>query len=164
MSGVETALVEMDIIVQQWSNYPSAFVNRAMLRRMQLELKTKGNSIFDSDDKEIEMLFMDLGRAIHTSLPPSSPTAAVSPFQARILRTAYSHRAYLYLKAAESGVSLNGREKGELEELASHDFVAAAKYGDEVAKEMSVRTNPYAKMCGAIVKNALAEERKAMTG
>lgn len=44
------------------------------------------------------------------------------------------------------------------------DFASAARFGDEVAREMSVRTNPYAKMCGAIVKNALREERKDMLG
>jgi hypothetical protein len=93
-------------------------------------------------------------------LPASSPTAPVSEYQARILRTAYSHRAFLYLKASETGTTLRGLGKSELEELASGDFAAAARYGDEAAREMSVRTNPYAKMCGAIVKNALREERK----
>jgi len=81
-----------------------------------------------------------------------------------MLRTAYAHRAYLYLKATEAGVELHGMGKSELEELASADFAAAARFGDEVAREMSVRTNPYAKMCGAIVRNALAEERKEMLG
>lgn len=57
-----------------------------------------------------------------------------------------------------------GKGKSELEELASTDFASAARFGDEVAREMSVRTNPYAKMCGAIVKNALREERKDMIG
>lgn len=85
----------------------------------------------------------------------------MSEYQAKILRTAYSHRAYLYLKAAETGASLQGLEKSELEELASKDFAGAARYGDEVAREMSVRTNPYAKMCGAIVRNALKEEMSA---
>lgn len=78
-----------------------------------------------------------------------------------MLRTAYSHRAFLYLKASETGTELKGLGKSELEELASKDFAAAARFGDEAAREMSVRTNPYAKMCGAIVKNALREERKS---
>lgn len=53
-----------------------------------------------------------------------------------------------------------GMGKTELEEAASKDFSGAARFGDEVAREMSVRTNPYAKMCGAIVRNALKEERE----
>ena len=65
------------------------------------------------------------------------------------------------MKAVETETELNGLGKSELEELASKDFAAAARFGDEVAREMSVRTNPYAKMCGAIVRNALAEERKS---
>lgn len=77
------------------------------------------------------------------------------------MRTAYSHRAYLYLKAAETETRLQGLEKSELEELASKDFAGAARYGDEISREMSVRTNPYAKMCGAIVRNALKEEMSA---
>ena len=57
-----------------------------------------------------------------------------------------------------------GKGKSELEEMASRDFASAARFGDEVAREMSVRTNPYAKMCGAIVKNALREERGEVVG
>lgn len=165
MSEIDKSISEMDGIVATYPNYPSAYVNRAMLRRMRLESSlTSSQSIFSSPESEVEALFTDLGRAIHLSHPVSAPTAPVSPYQARILRTAYSHRAYLYLKAAETGTELRGLGKNELEELASKDFAAAARYGDEVAREMSVRTNPYAKMCGAIVRNALAEERKGERG
>jgi len=159
VATIDNALAQMDRAVEEWPNYPSAFVNRAMLQRMKLELE--GRNLFVASEEDIERLFTDLSRAIHLSLPSSSPTAPVSPYQARILRTTYSHRAYLYLKAAENGVNLRGKGKSELEELASSDFAIAARYGDEVAREMSVRTNPYAKMCGAIVRNALAEERKS---
>ncbi|KAF2640486.1 hypothetical protein P280DRAFT_469249 [Massarina eburnea CBS 473.64] len=162
-SEIEEALRHEDEIMQQNPNYPSVYANRAMLRRMKLEAgKSKPDvSLFTaSSEQDIEALFRDLSRAIHLSLPSSAPTDSVSPYQARILRTAFSHRAYLYLKAAESGVELKGKGKSELEELASGDFANAARYGDEVAREMSVRTNPYAKMCGAIVRNALAEERR----
>ena len=132
-----------------------------MLRRIKIESSLPSDShIFSAPESDIEVLFTDLARAIHLSLPTSSATAPVSAYQARVLRTAYSHRAFLYLKAGETGTELKGLGKSELEELASKDFAAAARYGDEAAREMSVRTNPYAKMCGAIVKNALREERK----
>lgn len=52
------------------------------------------------------------------------------------------------------------RSKSELEDMASKQFSKAAWYGDPVAREMSVRTNPYAKMCGAIVREAIEEERR----
>ena len=150
-------------IVEDWPGYPSAYLNCAMLHRMNIEASlAKDESVFLGSAKETEALFDNLALAVKSALPTSSTSATttVSPYQARILRTAFSHRAYLYLKASETGVAWDGKSKSELEELASKDFAAAARYGDEVAREMSVRTNPYAKMCGAIVKNALREERQ----
>jgi hypothetical protein len=156
---IDTAIEELNEIIAASPNYASAYINRAMLLRLKLEAQLSATqNIFTKETKAVEPLFTDLGRAIHLSLPSSSPTAPVSTYQAKILKTAYSHRAYLYLKAAETGTSLQGLEQSELEELASKDFAGAARYGDEVAREMSVRTNPYAKMCGAIVRNALKEE------
>jgi len=161
VAAIDDAIAHLNGTVVAWPNYASAHVNRAMLRRMRMEATLQeGKNIFASPKQDIEDIFTDLARAIHLSLPASSPTAPVSTYAARILRTAYSHRAYLYLKAVETETELNGQGKSDLEELASKDFAAAARYGDEVAREMSVRTNPYAKMCGAIVRNALKEERK----
>jgi hypothetical protein len=159
ISEIDAAITELDRIVEKTPSYASAYINRAMLLRMKLESQLSASQhIFSHSIPAVQPLFANLSRAVHLSLPASSPTAPVSSYQAKILRIAYSHRAYLYLKAAETGTSLQNLEKSELEELASKDFAAAARYGDEVAREMSVRTNPYAKMCGAIVKNALKEE------
>ncbi|KAF2786433.1 hypothetical protein K505DRAFT_330367 [Melanomma pulvis-pyrius CBS 109.77] len=174
ISAIDAVTEEMDAVTERYPEYPSAYVNRAMLRRMRLESTLSSNSIsttissrdpqnklnlFTSSPPQITPLFADLSLAIASCLPPSSsPTSPVSAYRARILRTAYSHRAYLYLKAAESGIEWQGKQKGELEELASRDFAQAARFGDEKAREMSVRTNPYAKMCGAIVREALSEE------
>ncbi|KAF2710807.1 hypothetical protein K504DRAFT_342496, partial [Pleomassaria siparia CBS 279.74] len=178
---LEEVLGEINVIVGKWPQYPSVYIQRAMVRRMQLEHM---RSIFALPEELIEPLFSDLSHAIiiitTCSLPTSSPrtppttttsphipplppppSSPVSAFQARILRKAFSHRAYLHLLAAsESGVEWKGLVGSELEELASRDFAEAARYGDETAREMSVRTNPYKKMCGAIVKNALREERR----
>lgn len=161
LDTIRTGIEELNGIIALQPTYPSAFVNRAMLQRIEIEATLPSDShIFAAQESDVESLFTDLARAIHLSLPTSSPAAPVSEYQARILRTAYSHRAFLYLKASETGTELHGLGKSELEELASGDFAAAARYGDQAAREMSVRTNPYAKMCGAIVKNALREERK----
>lgn len=158
---IRAGMQELDSIIASNPTYPSAFVNRAQLRRIRIEASLpKDAHIFQAPEADIEALFTDLSRAIHLSLPSSSPMDPVSAYHARVLRTAYSHRAFLYLKASETGTDLRALGKSELEELASKDFAAAARYGDEAAREMSVRTNPYAKMCGAIVKNALKEERK----
>jgi hypothetical protein len=164
LQDIDAAITELAQVVEGCPNYASAYINRAMLLRMKLEAQLSSSQhLFTHSTGDVEPLFTDLSRAIHLSLPASSPTAPVSTYQAKLLRTAYSHRAFLYLKAAETGTSLEGREKSELEELASKDFAGAARYGDEVAREMSVRTNPYAKMCGAIVRNALKEEMSAET-
>lgn len=156
-------MTQLGEIINTWPTYPSAFLNRAMLRRLGLE-KNHGTDLFEAPQSDIGRLFSDLARAIHLAMPVSSPSSTVSPYQARILRTALSHRAFLYLKASEGGKQLDGKGKTELEELASTDFAAAARYGDEAAREMSVRTNPYAKMCGAIVRNALKEEMREAEG
>lgn len=159
---IDDAISQLDKTISAHPNYASAHINRAMLRRMRIEasLQDSQNIFSAPPPQDIEDLFHDLSRAIHLSLPASAPTAPVSAYAARMLRTAYSHRAYLYLKAVETETQLKGLGKSELEELASKDFASAARYGDEVAREMSVRTNPYAKMCGAIVRNALREEQK----
>lgn len=161
-TDIEAAIKQENENITNYPHYSSAYLNRAMLQRMYLE--SKSESIFSSSESEIDALFTDLSRAISTSFSSPSANTSVSPYQARILRTAYSHRAYLYLKAAELGTEWRGKDKSGLEELASADFASAARFGDDVAREMSVRTNPYAKMCGAIVRNALAEERKDMLG
>jgi hypothetical protein len=168
VATIDAVIAELDEVIRGYPDYPSAYVNRAMLRRMKLETTIKSAmdlqnkaGIFSLEPSNIGPLFTDLSLAITSSLPvSSSPKASVSEYQARMLRTAYTHRAYLYLKASESGASWKGKEGSELEELASRDFAEAARFGDEKAREMSVRTNPYKKMCGAIVKNALSEERR----
>ncbi|KAF2744564.1 hypothetical protein M011DRAFT_449283 [Sporormia fimetaria CBS 119925] len=159
-AAIQTVWAELDNIISQHPKYPSAYLNRAMVRRMKLEASVSGptGSLYDAPEQEVAELFADLADAIKYALP-SGPSGPASTYQARILRTAHSHRAYLYLKASEKEVQWKGMGRSELEELASHDFGVAARYGDEVAREMSVRTNPYAKMCGAIVRNALAKER-----
>jgi hypothetical protein len=160
VSEIEDVIKREDLITKEWPKYPSVYLNRGMLHRMKIEASlTKDQTVFSAPEKDITQLFGDLSRAIELSCLSSSDSQ-VSSYQARILRTAFSHRAYLYLKASDRAVEWNGKGRSELEELASADFAAAARYGDEIAREMSVRTNPYAKMCGAIVRNALKEERE----
>lgn len=160
--AIDSVWGELDQIISQTPSYPSAYLNRAMVRRMKLENQSDpSKTVFDAPEEEVSALYDDLAHAIKLSVP-SAPATTASTYQARILRTAFSHRAYLYLKASETGVNWKGMSKTDLEEQASRDFSAAAKFGDEVAREMSVRTNPYAKMCGAIVRNALAKEREGL--
>ncbi|KAK2811215.1 hypothetical protein FQN50_002312 [Emmonsiellopsis sp. PD_5] len=127
--------------------------------------------------------FADLSTAISLLTPPSTTTTTttttttassssyssqhrLSPHHARLLSTAHTHRAYILYKASHSQTQtptdlpphLRSKPSQELEELASADFALGGRYGNEVARQMAVRTNPYAKMCGGIVRGAIRGE------
>ena len=59
---------------------------------------------------------------------------------------------------------LRGKKAGEVEEMASRDFVWGGRYGCEVGREMAVRTNVYQKACGGIVGQAMRGERMGRGG
>ncbi|EGE82798.1 hypothetical protein BDDG_05742 [Blastomyces dermatitidis ATCC 18188] len=118
----------------------------------------------------------------------------LSPLHARILANAHTHRAYIVYRAARaldskppppsmnnnnnnndnttSGtatlttlpVHLRDKSAQHLEEMASMDFQLGGRYGNEIARQMAVKTNPYAKMCGAIVKEAMRKEMMVHRG
>lgn len=139
------------------------------------------NALFSPENTSLATrLFSDLGQAIALASPESSSSDSnsntsritVSPAQARILADAHTHRGYLLLKASkrrttqpeEEGAAGGPQQlahitsKDQLEELASRDFFLGGRYGNRIAQQLAVQTNPYAKMCGAIVKEALRKE------
>ncbi|RPA99484.1 hypothetical protein L873DRAFT_1738448 [Choiromyces venosus 120613-1] len=92
-----------------------------------------------------------LNEAIKLSSPPT-PTSPLSPSQAKILSQAYTQRAAIYYSMFKQ----EGDE--DMEAAASRDFFEGGRYGNSIAREMAVRTNPYARLCGAIVKEAMKNE------
>ena len=135
--------------------------------------------VLDDLDEAIRLTSLstnDLNSDMVDSTPaPRTPTTqTISQQQAQILRVAKSHRGFTLLQLAsqastrppqnESPQTRKSRHpfqnlsKAQLEELASNDFAVAGRYGDKTAKEAAVALNPYARMCGAIVKNAMKEE------
>lgn len=144
--------------------------------------ESENNALFSPENTSLATrLFSDLSQAITLVSPSSSPSSnstTVSPAQARILADAHTHRGYLLLKAAKQKSSptdpKNGAGAGagaagpaqlahitgkdQLEELASRDFALGGRYGNKIAAQLAVQTNPYAKMCGAIVKEAMRKE------
>lgn len=108
----------------------------------------------------------------------SSEKITLSPVQARLLSDAHTHRGYLLLQASrhiknlsqdnilkQSARStillpshLQSLDADKLEELASRDFQDGGRFGNDIARQMAVMTNPYAKMCGAIVREAMRKE------
>lgn len=176
---VQTALNDLDTLLNQYPTYPPAYTNRAQALRILAELQTDSqNGSFGPDDALFTRqatdiatrVFADLGQAIALATPVS-PVDPVSAVQARLLADAHTHRGYLLLKAAR--IRKNYKERGavevgperlrglgadELEEMASRDFFFGGRYGNKVAQQLAVQTNPYAKMCGAIVKEAMRKE------
>lgn len=169
-SAIATAQAELDTIIAQASTYASAYMNRAQTRR----LAVPAEGLFGLDyAEETSAIFEDLRKAIDLA-SPRSPHDELSPHQKDILAASHTHRGFLLMRAAE--VSKSAISTGQdprvyevlqrlprtdaegLEELAARDFMLGARYGNKEAQQMSVRTNPYAKMCGAIVKEALRKE------
>ncbi|KAJ5906046.1 uncharacterized protein N7473_002962 [Penicillium subrubescens] len=185
---VQTALKELNTLLEEYPTYPPAYTNRAQTLRLLADLeynnhtthsaKTESEpesitdeSLFTPEASDLSSkIFADLGKAI-TLATPVSPADPISSVQARLLADAHTHRGYLLLKAARvkktrPGVEvdsvgperLRGHSADQLEEMASRDFFLGGRYGNKVAQQMAVQTNPYAKMCGAIVKEAMRKE------
>lgn len=123
----------------------------------------------------LELALTDLDSAIRLATP-RSPSDPVSPSQAKLLAQAHTQRATLLhtaskdLKERESdreskdGLRLSKTSPYEnfttemFEEAGARDFFLGGRYGNEIGKAMAVHTNPYAKMCGNIVKEAMRKE------
>jgi len=122
---------------------PSLWSNRAQVRRLSSNIIGALN---------------DLSQAIRIATPPKF--TAASPENANILASAHAHRATIYMLIARHEITgvLEDEDEERLEESASNDFAMAGKYGSQLARAMSVRTNPYAKLCGAIVQTAMQAE------
>lgn len=161
---VESAVAALTDIVHSNPDYASAYANRAQALRLLI-----GEDVFSAENTALTTtLFSDLARTIELATP-ASPQDAVSPLQAKTLATAHTHRAYLLMKASKVARERDGTLQGgpeelrsagsdQLEDMASRDFSFGGRYGDKVAQQMAVTTNPYAKMCGAIVKEAMRQE------
>ncbi|KAL5001849.1 hypothetical protein BDV10DRAFT_139234 [Aspergillus recurvatus] len=173
-SQVQSAISALDAIIKEYPRYPSAYANRAQALRMLIDDENESKQKYASETASLlSSLLSDLGEAI-TLATPLSPTDAVSPTQARLLADTHTHRAYLLLKISRQLKSGDEHDiknvpdtlktigSDGLEEAASRDFFFGGQYGNKVAQQMAVQTNPYAKMCGAIVKEAMRKEAQGV--
>ncbi|KAJ5784649.1 uncharacterized protein N7503_009861 [Penicillium pulvis] len=182
--NVSSAVNKLDDLLAQYPTYPPAYTNRAQALRMLVDLQHNSTDTENGSDDALftpraaevsSRILADLGQAI-TLATPASPADPISSGQARLLADAHTHRGYLLLKAArakktqalqEEAVGpdrLRGLEADQLEEMASRDFFLGGRYGNKVAQQLAVQTNPYAKMCGAIVKEAMRKEFEEFEG
>lgn len=166
-SSIESAIFNLSQLIREHPKYAPAYVNRAQATRLLL-IGAESNLFMPRNLDQISHVFHDLNKAI-SLVSPRSPTDPLSDLQAALLAKAHTHRGYLLLKAsqatqqAESIIfppDLSERSTGDLEEMASKDFFLGGRYGNKIARELSVKTNPYAKMCGAIVQEAMKKERE----
>ncbi|THW51218.1 hypothetical protein D6D21_01583 [Aureobasidium pullulans] len=157
---------ELSSLIKESPGYASAYINRAQARRLLVPL----DGLFTPDYAEAsEQLLKDLQQGIQLAEPKSSDQEP-STHQTTVLAAAHTHRGFLLLKIADiirNGEQVHGVNEAvksasaeTIEEQASRDFAAGGQYGNKEAREMAVRTNPYAKMCGAIVKEALKKEHE----
>jgi hypothetical protein len=174
----------LDELVEEYPKYASARNNRAQaLRRIYgdgILVKTPSKTseampVLDSEASEAELISIsskilnDLTTAI-ALLTPLTPFSALSPQAAKTLSQAYTQRGAIYHLTAKQLSSKNaelriadGRREGkwksvEFEENASRDFMLGGRYGNEIAKALAVSTNPTAKLCGEMVKEAMRKE------
>ncbi|KAK3051832.1 hypothetical protein LTR09_007132 [Extremus antarcticus] len=164
-----------DNVATENPNYASVLNNRAQLRRWywgdrNLLVQRKGTA---QPERKVAgaCTVKDLRQSVSLA-SPGKPTDAVSPKQGRLLAQAYTQLGAVYHAAAkdletfdgageevETSVDdLAGRTREGLEEDASQFFYLGGLYGNEVAKALAIHTNPNAKLCGQIVKEAMRKE------
>lgn len=162
---IESSISDLSVLINEYPKYAPAYLNRAQATRLLIGEET--DLFHPRNNGFISRALSDLEKAISFA-SPSSPTDPLSDLQASLLSKAHTHRGYLLLKASQAvhqaGLSLPTHLAAlsgeELEEMASKDFSLGGRYGNKIAREMSIKTNPYAKMCGAIVKEAMRKERE----
>jgi cytidylate kinase len=115
------------------------------------------------------IILTDLSTAI-ALLAPATPFSSLSPQAAKTLSQAYTQRGALYhltakrLKSQSAELRVDGNRKEakwkpvDFEENASRDFMMGGRYGNEIAKALAVSTNPTAKLCGEMVREAMRKE------
>ncbi|AEO71396.1 460a4b3d-e4ef-48da-904e-177eb2500b3c [Thermothielavioides terrestris] len=169
----------LDQLIQDHPQYASARNNRAQaLRRLYGDSMLVAGAprspqallqeVDDAERSEIAKTVLgDLDCAI-SLLTPKAARSRVSPQVARTLANAHTQRAAVYLMTSKlmgpktASVDVERPEaswsKLEFEERASRDFALGGRYGNEIAKGLAVSTNPTAKLCGQMVREAMKKE------
>lgn len=172
----------LDKLIEENPDYASARNNRAQaLRRIYGDGLLIKNSISSLEQGHLDVssdestlatachtILSDLNTAISLLTPPA-PFSPLSPQAAKTLSQAYTQRGAIYLHTSKalagskSEPRIDDRRelfwsKSDFEENASRDFMMGGRYGNEVAKALAVASNPTAKLCGAIVKEAMRKE------
>lgn len=159
---VQNTIAELDGIISEHPKYASAYNNRAQTRRMLYAIEDLHRQI-----EQLRLILNDLAHAIQLATP-ANPLEPVPVLNAKVLASAHTHRGYLLYSASKSEElanavtsatdNLRSLDRDGLEEMASREFGLGGRYGNDTARQLAVRTNPYAKLCGSIVKEAMQKE------
>ncbi|KAF3929590.1 hypothetical protein ABW19_dt0208468 [Dactylella cylindrospora] len=171
--NIPQALSLLSQAIDSQPKYCSAYNNRAQVYRMTVAVSGEEgmDNLFAADVETRETVlkaYKDLTTAINLA-SPRTPTEPISPQTAKMLANAHTQRATIlhttskHFSERPEGVKLTKEleglgDLGAWEEAASRDFFWGGRYGNELAKAMAVHTNPYAKLCGSIVKEAMKKE------
>lgn len=172
----QACVARLGSLISEHSNYGSARNNRAQaLRRLYgdtllLQAADAQALVKEANSEEKAQAAMtvlaDLDEAI-SLLTPKSMFASISPVAGKTLSLAYTQRAAIYHATAKSPSAHQldlgerkeaGWSKLDFETAASRDFSLGGRYGNEIAKGLAVATNPTAKLCGQIVREAMQRE------
>lgn len=179
IDGYRHCVSRLGNLINEHPNYASLRNNRAQaLRRLYGDcMLVRGPAqlpqalLRDVDEAQrheaAQTVLADLDRVI-SLLTPVGRFPKLSPQAARTLSLAYTQRAAIYLMtsklmpSAPASVPSGRREerwtKLDFEENASRDFAMGGRYGSEIAKGLAVSTNPTAKLCGQMVREAMRKE------
>ncbi|KIW85380.1 hypothetical protein Z517_00770 [Fonsecaea pedrosoi CBS 271.37] len=158
---IERSIAQLTEIITNEPSYASAWNNRAQARRMLIR-----DADLPGNPGVVAEILQDLAQAI-SLLTPTGPNATLLDFDAKVLASAHTHRGYLLLLASKSDDKrqmlsavphLKDLSREDLEEAGSRELGAGGRYGNETARQLAVKTNPYAKLCGSIVREALTKE------
>lgn len=159
---IATSISNLNHLIDKYPRYASAWNNRGQARRMLFNMGPA-----QSQGVLLQEIVYDLDRAI-TMASPQSQNTPVSNLHAKVLASAHTHRGLLFWAASRSEElrvalttavdRLADADMETLEEVASHEFALGGRYGNELARQVAVKTNPYAKLCGNIVKEAMEKE------
>lgn len=170
----KAALAIIDDIIDSNPGYASARNNRAQLRRWRFGDRNTLCQKKSEVDRERSAAGVAAVEDLTSSISlasPARPQDGVSPNQGCLLAQAYTQLGALYYAASKdldtdaimdvADLAASVWTKDRFEEEASRLFYLGGLYGNEVAKALAVHTNPHAKLCGSIVKEAM---RKELTG
>lgn len=162
------AYIDIGTLLAEYPSYAALLNDHVQIFRLLHgdEILTSSSTVSATTTSLATNTLTELNEAIRI-LTPITPYAAISPAQCRTLAQSHTQRGALFHSASKTLSSLNTTivvenlqswTKLEFEEAASRDFFMGGRYGNEIGKQLAVRTNPTAKLCGKMVRDAMVRE------